>query len=52
MLLFENLSLVFELFVHNSKIELEKIIKDCQSKVKAENRNNIASNRVKTPRKN
>lgn len=48
----ENLVLVFELYVHNSKIELDKIVKKSQNTAKIESRKDVVNNRGKTPKKN
>lgn len=50
--LLENFILVFELFVHNSKLQLDKIVKEHLSKSKQEGRSRILNNRTTTPRKN
>lgn len=48
--LLENFALVFELFLHTSKIELDQLVKDHQSKSKVEERSRI-NNNSRTPKK-
>ncbi len=50
--LLENFTLVFDLFLHNSKIELDQITKEHLAKSKVEERSRIMNNRMQTPKKN
>ena len=52
-ILVNNFSLLFDLFVHNSKQELDRIVKEHFQRVKTENRDSIVKNPGgRTPRKN
>lgn len=50
--LIESLSLTFDLFVHSSKEELERIAKENAVKERNEGKGRIYSNRIQTPTKN
>jgi hypothetical protein len=49
--LLDSFSLVFDLFLHNSKTELDQIVREHQTKSKVEERSRIINNRMHTPKK-